>query len=96
MNAILKLLLRSFTLVFFDDILVYGKSWKEHMHRLSQVLRVMRQHQLYAKRSKCVFGATQVQYLGHVIDATRVSIDPSKIQVMKDWPMPTTVLLLIN
>lgn len=67
MNEVFKPFLRHFTLVFFDDILVYSRSCAEHIIHLQSVLQVMRTHQLYAKESKCVFGAGQVEYLGHVI-----------------------------
>jgi hypothetical protein len=56
MNEIFKDQLRKFILVFFDDILVYSKDVQEHIQHLSIALSILRQHQLAAKRSKCVFG----------------------------------------
>ena len=61
------------------------------MDHLKQVLQVMRDNTLYAKRSKCVFGTGQVEYLGHIISGKGVATDPSKIQAMKDWPVPATI-----
>ena len=55
MNEIFKPYIRKFVLVFFDDILVYSKSVEEHVGHLKAVLEVLRQHQLYAKASKCAF-----------------------------------------
>ncbi|GJY93175.1 reverse transcriptase [Tanacetum coccineum] len=60
------------------------------MH-LMAVLEVMRAKQLYAKKSKCVFGTSHVEYLGHVISAEGVSTDPSKIKAMQDWPIPASL-----
>lgn len=51
----------------------------------------MQQHQLYAKKSKCLFGHAQLEYLGHIISSTGVSTDPSKVAVMRDWPQPKTL-----
>ncbi|GJR51102.1 transposon ty3-G gag-pol polyprotein [Tanacetum coccineum] len=70
--------LRKFTLVFFDDILVYIRSLEDHVQHLRVVLSKMRDHTLYVKESKCVFGTTQVEYLGHVISAQGVATDPFK------------------
>ncbi|XP_071738959.1 uncharacterized protein [Rutidosis leptorrhynchoides] len=88
MNEVFKPFLRKFTLVFFDDILVYSSNLQEHLKHLEMVLKVMQQHQLFAKMSKCVFGTNKVEYLGHVISDKGVSTDPSKIEAMANWPMP--------
>ncbi|KAD2804089.1 hypothetical protein E3N88_37466 [Mikania micrantha] len=67
MNSIFKDFLRKFVLVFFDDILVYSTSLDVHLDHLAQVLQVLRAHQLYARCSKCTFGGTSIEYLGHII-----------------------------
>ena len=51
----------------------------------------MRHHKLYAKQSKCVFGTSQVEYLGHVISAQGVATEPSKIKAMETWPQPKNI-----
>lgn len=91
MNDIFASYLRKFVLVFYDDILVYSKGLKDHVIHLSKVLALLRKNQLFAKRSKCFFGQTQVEYLGHIISQEGVATDPSKIEAMVNWPTPTSI-----
>ena len=83
--------LDKFVVVFIDDILVYSKNKKEHAEHLRIVLTRLREHQLYAKFSKCDFWLKEVQFLGHVLSAEGVAVDPSKVKDMLDWKPPTTV-----
>lgn len=94
MNQVFAPYLRKFTLVFFDDILVYSKDAKEHLQHLEKVFQIMRQHQLYAKQSKCEFLRSQVAYLGHVITHDGVEVDKSKVADMLAWPLPTNIKAL--
>ncbi|GJS92255.1 V-type proton ATPase subunit A3 [Tanacetum coccineum] len=68
-----------------------NESLEDHVQHLSAVLATMRQNLLFAKKSKCVFGTNQVEYLGHVILAKGVATDPTKINVMQEWPIPSNV-----
>jgi hypothetical protein len=77
--------------VYLDDILIYNKTWEEHLQHIQQVLHTLRQHKLYANLEKCSFGMDRVQYLGYIVDAHGVHVDPAKIQVIRDWPAPTTL-----
>jgi hypothetical protein len=77
--------------VYLDDILIYNKTWAEHLQHIQQVLHTLRQHKLYANLEKCSFGMDRVHYLGYIIDQHGVHVDPTKIQVIRDWPAPTTL-----
>ncbi|KAL0331636.1 UNVERIFIED_CONTAM: Transposon Ty3-G Gag-Pol polyprotein [Sesamum angustifolium] len=91
MNMVFSPYLRKFILVFFDDMLVYSKTWEEHLQQLQLTLEVLRKNQLFAKRSKYDFGKQSVEYLGHIISVNGVATDPSKVECMKSWPLPKDV-----
>lgn len=88
MNDVSKQHLRKFILVFFDDILIYSKSWTSHLEHVKVALSLLRDHTLFSKMSKCVFAATRIDYLGHVISAKGVAADPKKVEVILAWPRP--------
>lgn len=67
MNNLFKPYLRRFVLVFFDDILIYSKSFTDDLKHLKWVMEILRTNQLFAKLSKCAFGKQELEYLGHLI-----------------------------
>ena len=83
--------LDKFVVVFIDDILIYSKSKEEHVEHLRIVLQRLRDHQLYAKFSKCEFWLEEVQFRGHVLSAEGIAVDPSKVEEVLNWKAPTTV-----
>jgi hypothetical protein len=70
--------------------LIYNSSWSEHLQHVRVVLTALRQHRLAVKQSKCVFGSQSVAYLGHVISASGVAMDPAKVEVVQAWLTPQT------
>lgn len=54
------------------------------------VFERLRAHSLYAKRSKCEFGLSEVTYLGHVVSKGTVRMDPGKVDAVRAWPEPTS------
>ena len=91
MNGVFCPYLDKFVIVFIDDILVYSGSPKEHAEHLRTVLQILRERQLYAKFSNCQFWLDKVAFLGHVISAEGVSVDPKKIEAIMNWKPPTNV-----
>jgi hypothetical protein len=91
MNGVFREYLDKFVIVFLDDILVYSKTEEEHEHHLRMVLQVLREHQLYAKLSKCSFYQNQIHYLGHIISKEGIAVDPEKIEAIRGWPTPKNV-----
>ena len=94
MNDILQPFLRRFVLVFFDDILIYSSSWSEHLQHVKMGFQQLRAHQLFLKKSKCFFGEPSVTYLGHIVSAAGVAMDPSKVAAVGSWPRPRTLRAL--
>jgi hypothetical protein len=78
-------------LVFFDDILIYSKSWEDHVRHVDKVLQLLKEQQLYLKPSKCFFGVKEVEYLGHIVSHEGVKVDLNKIKAMMDWSIPKTL-----
>ena len=85
MNKVFQPYLDQFGVVFVDDILIYSQSVVEHEDHLRIVLQLLRDHQLYAKFSKCEFWLTEVGFLGHVVSASSVSVDPGKVEAVMSW-----------
>jgi hypothetical protein len=91
MNKVFMDELDKCVIVFIDDILVFSKIAGEHEEHLRIVLGKLRQHQLYAKFSKCEFWMEEVAFLSHVLSAKGVVVDPSKIEAVSKWQSPKSV-----
>ena len=91
MNLVFMPELVKFMVVFIDDILVYSHNEEEHAEHLRVVLTHLREHQLYAKFSKCRFWLKKLPFLGHVLSEEGISVDPAKVQEVLDWKVPTSV-----
>jgi hypothetical protein len=85
MNKVFMDKLDKFIVVFIDYILIYSSTTEEHEQHLRVVLEKLRQNQLYAKFSKCDFWLKEVTFLGHVLTAEGVAVDPAKIEAVKAW-----------
>ena len=91
MNRIFRPYLDQFVIVFIDDILIYSGSGEEHAEHLRIVLQILWEHRLYAKLSKCQFWLDIVAFLGHIVSAEGVSVDPQKVKAILNWKPPTSV-----
>ena len=85
MHRVFQPYLYHFVMVFVDDILIYSQSEWKHEYHLRIVLQLLRDHQLYAKFSKCDFWLTKVRFLSHVVSASGVSVDPEKVEAVMSW-----------
>jgi hypothetical protein len=91
MNETFRDLLDRSVLVFLDDILVFSRTREEHVAHVREVLERLRRQKLYAKRSKCEFFRSEVEFLGHQLGANGLAVSQDKIGAVRDWPTPRNV-----
>ena len=89
MQSIFRPYLDSFVIVFLDDILIYSKDEIEHAQHLRSVLDLLRQHKLYAKESKCELFKSSISFLGFIVSADGLRMEPHKVKAIVDWKPPT-------
>jgi hypothetical protein len=80
-----------FVLIYLDDILIYSKDAESHASHVEAVLRRLKERQFYAKESKCNFAMKEIEFLGHIVSGEGIRVDPRKVQVVQDWPVPKSV-----
>ena len=90
MNRVFKQYLDLFVIVFISDILIYSRSEEEHASYLRVVLQTLKDRQLFAKFSKCEFWLQSIAFLDRIVSSEGIRVDSQKIQVVKQWPRPTS------
>jgi hypothetical protein len=88
MNKILKEYLYEFVVVYIDDILIYSKTFEEHMDHLKKVFRRLKEANLMVKFKKCKFCVPNIEFLGHIVGRDGLKVDPGKIEKMKKLSPP--------
>jgi deoxyuridine 5'-triphosphate nucleotidohydrolase len=91
MNQVLRKFINKCVVVFLDDVLIFSRSPEEHLEHVRAVLGTLRQHNLYAKVSKCEFARSKVEFLGHVVSAKGLETAEDKVAKIKNWPTPKNV-----
>ena len=96
MNHVFRPYIGIFVVVYFDDILVFSKSIKEHVTHVRTVLQTLRKERLYGNMEKCLFGVDKLVFLGFVVSSKGVHVDESKINAIKTWPnQPTCIKCIV-
>ncbi|NBK22820.1 MAG: hypothetical protein EOM68_12415, partial [Spirochaetia bacterium] len=88
MNDVFRKHLRVCVLVYLDDILIFSRSFEEHRKHLEIVFRLLQENQLHVKESKCKWALDQVDFLGHVVGTDGITMDPKKVEAIRNWPEP--------
>ena len=94
MNEVLGDVIGKFVLVYLDDLVIFSKNAEGHVEHVRIVLGLLRRHKLYAKLAKCTFMQSELKFLGHIVGAQGLQVDPKKVAIVQDWPVPTGVALL--
>ncbi|MBW0546498.1 hypothetical protein O181_086213 [Austropuccinia psidii MF-1] len=74
--------------------MVFSSSEEEHVKHVASVLQRLRDNNLFAKASKCVFHASSVEYLGYVVSSDGLKMDSSNVQQILNWPQPRNIKAL--
>ena len=91
MNHVLRSYIGKYCVVYFDDILIYSKSLQDHEEHLRNVLGTLRKERLFGNLKKCMFCTDKVTFLGFIVTAQGVEVDPEKVKAIQDWPRPTSI-----
>ena len=90
-NSIFHDLIQGVVLVYLDDILIHTPKWEQHIHILREVLHRIQKYNLQLQWKKCQWGATTLKFLGFIISATGINMDPAKIKAITDYLQPANV-----
>ena len=89
-NSVLRYYLdfKLICILYLDDILIYSQNAKTHTQDVKKVLERLLKHGLFVKLEKCVFGVSEIGFLGFILTTEGVKIDPSRISTIEEWPVP--------
>ncbi|WVZ52679.1 hypothetical protein U9M48_003716 [Paspalum notatum var. saurae] len=91
MNEVLRSFIGKFVVVYFDDILIYSKSFDEHLDHLRTVFVALRDARLFINLEKCTFCTDRVRFLGYIVTPQGIEVDETRIDAIRSWLTPTTI-----
>nr|GEX47850.1 putative mitochondrial protein [Tanacetum cinerariifolium] len=91
MNQFFKPFIRHFTVIYFDNILIYSSSLEQHLSHLQQIFSVLWAQKLYANGKKCHFLVTDVTFLVYIVTGSGIKMDPAKVKAIISWPTPSII-----
>ena len=91
MDEIIWPFINKCVIAYLDNILIFSRSWEEHVKQLQQAFDTLQQHRLYMNMDKCSFAMNNIKYLRYVIDSASIHADLEKVQILKDCPIPQNI-----
>jgi hypothetical protein len=89
-ERLMETVLRGFTydscLVYFDDVIVIGRTFEEHLFNLRKVFQQFREACLKLNPEKCKLLQKKVRYLRYIVQHEGISTDPEKLKAVREWP----------
>jgi len=86
-----NMIAQGWVLIYIDNILIFSENPKDHHEQTLQVLKRLKDKDLFLKPEKCIFNATEVEYLGFIVKPNKISMDPTKLAGIGEWAPPKTV-----
>ncbi len=93
-NDVLRDMINVFVFVYLDDILIFSPSLQVHVQHVRRVLQRLLENRLFVKAEKCMFHSRSVTFLGSVVSAEGISMDPDKVRAVIEWPVPDSRIAL--
>jgi hypothetical protein len=84
-NNALRGYVDDFCVVYLDDILIYLRSEEEHIQHLKKIMEHLCQSELYANPKKCSFFQDKIEFLGYLVNADGIWMDPKQIEAIQEW-----------
>ena len=91
MEAVLRGLNWKFSFVYLDDIIVFSKTFSDHLFHLRQIFDRLRTAGLKLHPAKCSFAKREIRYLGHIVNCKGISPDPEKVTAIETYPVPVNL-----
>jgi hypothetical protein len=76
--------------IYLDDLIIFSKTYEEHLDRIQRVLQRLHESGLKLSPTKCTFFQEKVKYIGHIVAKDGIKPDPDKIEKVSNWPRPST------
>ena len=83
-----------FVCIYIDDVLIYSRSFAEHLGHLRVLLEAFREHHLYARLDKCIFATNKITFCGHTVSHNEIRMEQDKVEAVRTWLPPTNVAQL--